>query len=297
MVLAAGFGTRLAPLTDELPKPLVPVGDRSVIAHLADQLMAAGLQRIVVNTHHLAEVFTAEHLGTLPLPAAVSHEPRILGTAGGVAKASALLGPGDVLVCNGDIIARLDLAGLLAHHVQSRAMVSLAVDMQPVGHGTVGLDANHRVVRLRGQRFGEEKAGADFAGYHVIAAEFRAQLPVEGCLVGDVYLPALKRGEFICGVPVVSGWTDIGTPRALLLANLDWLEHRKLEHFVAPGAQIGAQVELAHTVVCSNAVIQGRGKLERCLVLPNAQTRAPQADCLVLPSGCSLAEQRPTDCR
>ncbi len=94
MILAAGLGTRLRPLTDLLPKPLVPVGDRPAVAHVAERLAAAGIREVVLNTHHLAGAFTAEILAGLPIALRVVHEREILGTAGGVANASALLGDG-----------------------------------------------------------------------------------------------------------------------------------------------------------------------------------------------------------
>lgn len=153
MILAAGLGTRLRPLTDELPKPLVPLGDRPAIAHIAARLAAAGIARAVVNTHHLAEAFTRERLAALPIEAVVLHEPVVLGTAGGVANAAGALGSGDVLVWNGDILADLDAAALLAAHAAGGAIATLAVAPRPAGEGTVGVDAAGGVVRLRGERF------------------------------------------------------------------------------------------------------------------------------------------------
>src|SRR2546426_402753 len=105
MILAAGLGTRLRPLTDELPKPLVPVGDRPAVAHIADSLTRAGIRDAVINTHHLAEAFSPDRLAALPLRLRVIHEPTILGTGGGVANAAPWLGAGDVILWNGDILA------------------------------------------------------------------------------------------------------------------------------------------------------------------------------------------------
>src|SRR6185437_12238506 len=94
--------------------PLVPVGDRPVIAHVAARLAASGVREAVINVHHLAEAFTADRLASLPLALEVVHEPEILGTAGGVANAAALLGGGDVVVWNADILADVDVGALVA---------------------------------------------------------------------------------------------------------------------------------------------------------------------------------------
>ncbi len=76
MILAAGLGTRLRPLTDELPKPLVPVGDRPALAHVAARLAAAGIREAVINVHHLAAAFTPAILAAMPLVLRVSTSPR-----------------------------------------------------------------------------------------------------------------------------------------------------------------------------------------------------------------------------
>src|ERR1700744_4736917 len=116
MILAAGLGTRLRPPTDELPKPLVPVGERSVGAHVAARLAQAGIREAVLNTHPLAAAFTPERLAGLPLSLRVIHETEVLGTAGGVANAADLLGDGDVVVWNGDILADVDVTALASAH-------------------------------------------------------------------------------------------------------------------------------------------------------------------------------------
>src|SRR3954454_11538931 len=105
MILCAGLGTRLRPLTDELAKPMVPVGDAPALAHVALRVRLAAPARIVVNVHHRPDdVRTwAEREGIV-----VSQEAELLGTAGGVARAAELLGDGDVLVWNGDILSELD---------------------------------------------------------------------------------------------------------------------------------------------------------------------------------------------
>src|SRR5262249_14884373 len=105
MILAAGLGTRLRPLTDQLPKPLVPVGDRPAAAPVAARLAAPGVREAAINVHHLAVAFTPERLAAVPIALHVIHEPEILGTAGGVANAAAVLGDGDVVVWNADVLA------------------------------------------------------------------------------------------------------------------------------------------------------------------------------------------------
>lgn len=277
MVLAAGLGTRLRPLTDELPKPLVPVGDRPVLAHIAELLHRVGVERLVVNTHHRADAFTPQLLGLLPVPCRVLHEPTILGTAGGVANAREALGEGDVLVCNGDILADVDLPRLLAEHRRSGAVATLAV-CAPTGaaeRGTVGLDRVGRVVRLRQERYGEERSSADFVGIQVVAPELRRRLPPSGCLVGDGYQPALRAGLEVRAVDAAAAWQDIGNLQGYLRANLTWLARHGGPRFVAASAQVAPAVDVRRSLVGSEARVEGTGVLRECVVWPGAVARAP----------------------
>lgn len=281
MILAAGLGTRLRPLTDELPKPLVPVGDRPAVAHVAARLAAAGITEAVLNTHHLAEAFTPAVLASLPLALRVVHEPSILGTGGGVANAAPLLGGGDVVVWNGDILASVDLAAMIAHHRASRAPATLAVAPRPLGEGTVGLGEGGRVVRLRGERFGDEIASGDFLGIYVLGEPFRARLPTPGCLVGDGCLPALREGLRLATFTHAEPWDDIGSLASYLAANSRWLARTGRRSYVAPGARVGEGIDVTGSVIGAGAEISGTGALRNVVVWPGARAEAPLENAVV----------------
>ena len=284
MVLAAGFGTRLRPLTEELPKPLVPIGDRSMLEHVVERLRQAGVRRVVINTHHLPERYDGRVLERLGLDTVLVHETRIRGTAGGVAGAQQALGEGEVLVCNGDTLAELDYAELLAAHRRHGAYATLAVrGALAAGSGTVGLGEGGRIARLRAGRFGDEHAGADFVGAQVLSVQARRDLPAEGCLVGDLYLPSLCRGERVLAAPLVRAFSDVGTPAAYLAANLQWLARREARSFVGEQAEVAEGVELIDSVVGARSRVLGRGRVERCVIWPGATAQAPLADAVITP--------------
>jgi mannose-1-phosphate guanylyltransferase len=273
MVLAAGLGTRLRPLTDLRAKPLVPVGDRPALAHVLDRLRAAGIPQVVVNAHHHAEqlrTFARTHPGM-----ALSEETALLGTAGGIAHARDLLGAGDVLLWNADIVADVDLRALLAAHGDEATLV---VQPLPRGQGSVGTDARGRVVRLRRERFGEEERGGEFLGIHVLGAGLRARLPERGGLIEDVYIPALARGATLRTLPFHGAWRDIGTVESYLDANMAWLAARGLESWIGPGARVAEGVRLEGAVVGEGASVTGQGALRRCVVWPGANAAAPLDD-------------------
>ncbi len=282
IVLCAGFGTRLRPLTDELPKPLVPVGDRSILEHAIAHLVGVGFTEIVINVHHLAGVFERVLAGCA-VPVRVVTEPDIKGTAGGVAGARRHLQRDPVLVWNGDILVEppLDqlLAGCMPHSF------CLGVAPRGMGEGTVGLDEAGHVVRLRGERFGTEVRGGDYVGVLALGAQVRDSLPEHGCLFGDAALPLLRAGGVITSALVTGPWTDAGDARSLAAANWAWLAARGLDGFIADGVELRAGVQLRQSVVGAGARILGQGVLERCVVCPGATVSAPLQDAIVAPSG------------
>ncbi len=282
MVLAAGLGSRLRPLTEILPKPLVPVGDRPALAHVLERVAAAGLGRVVVNAHHGLEKLE-EFLAGYP-SVALSPEPELLGTAGGVAAAAALLGDGDVLVWNADILATVDPAALVAAHAAApERAATLVVQRREPGSGSVGLDATGRVVRLRGERVADEASGGEFSGIHVLGAGLRRTLPDRGCLVGDTYIPAMRGGARLQAFVWEGAFFDIGSVASYVEANLAWLASRRLAHWTGPGARLEPGVTLVRTVVGAGAAAQGPGALEGCVVWPGASAQAPLAHAVVAP--------------
>jgi mannose-1-phosphate guanylyltransferase len=274
MVLAAGLGTRLRPLSDLRAKPLVPVGDRPALAHVLDRLRAAGVTRIVVNAHHRAPDVRA-FVEAQPGDLAVSEEPDLLGTAGGLAQARHLLGEGDVLVWNADILATVDARELVEAHARDAPAATLVVQAMARGAGSVGLDAAGRVVRLRQERFGDEASGAEFLGIHVLGADLRALLPARGGLIEDVYVPAVARGAVLRALPHGDRWHDIGTVAAYREANLAWLDARGLASWSGAGARISEGVTLDRSVVGAGATVEGTGVLAGCVVWPGARATAP----------------------
>ncbi|MBX3181382.1 MAG: NTP transferase domain-containing protein [Polyangiaceae bacterium] len=266
MVLCAGFGTRLRPLTEERPKPLVPLGDHPLLAHVTRRLAQAGVTELKLNVHHLKEEFD-NLINELEIRPQVIHEPEIRGTAGGVAGAG--FGARPVLVWNGDIWCDPPLAELCA----STAPITLLCAPRAVGEGSVGVGRSKQVVRLRGERFGEEVMGADFVGISRLSAEVVQALPEQGCLIGDVALPRLRGGQPVMTLPFTGEWSDLGTLGSYLEVNSRWLGERP--SWVGEGAVIAPEVTLLRSVVGAGARVLGHGALEGCVVWPGAVAEAP----------------------
>jgi mannose-1-phosphate guanylyltransferase len=296
MVLAAGQGARLRPLTDERPKPLVPFGDRTLLEHALARLGPEFLPA-VVNAHHLSSIFLAL-TRTFASMFELVVEPELRGTAGGVAGARELFGSGPIAVTNADVLAPVDVPRLLDETPEDG--LCLAVIVRPRGEGAVGLGADGRVVRLRGERFGEETAGADYVCSLGIGRRVLEALPARGCLIGDVALPLARRGAPLVTLRVEGEWLAPGDGIVPYLdAHLAWLRQRvaapldsvTLPSYVASDATIAAGVELDSCVIGQGARVMGEGRCERVVAWPGARFSAPLADAVVT-SGGRIVERR-----
>ncbi len=279
MLLCAGLGTRLRPLTDRLPKPLLPVGDRPALGHLVAELLRQGESVAVANSHWLGEELVTFANG-LSFTLTLSNEPHLLGVAGGVSAARSQL-EAPVAIWNGDILCERPPLAQLRRAADEVDDICLAVAPRDAAQqGTVGLGASGEVVRLRGETFGREVSGGDYVGLWGASASALQRLPSPGCLIGDYCLSRLRDGKSVRTLPYARRWYDIGSPRSYLEANLEWLARSgdsQASH-LGPDARVGPGVELDRCVVGAGARVQGDGRLSRCVVWPGAVATAPQQD-------------------
>ncbi len=228
MVLAAGKGTRLAPLTDTLPKPLMSVGGRPLLEHILEFLRAGGIEEVVINLHHLGQRIE-ETIGDgsrLGVRVRYSWEREILDTGGGIKQAEPLLGNEAFVVCNGDSLLELPLADVIAHHAASGAIATLAVRPTPdaARYGLVELDARDRVRRISGRpdvAIDEPLRGFMFPGLHVMEPEIFQWMDA-GAAFGvarETYPRLLAAGRTIAGFVTEARWINIDTPDALAAAD------------------------------------------------------------------------------
>ncbi len=283
MILCAGFGERLRPLTEELPKPLVPVGDRSVLAHACGALARAGYSTALANTHWLPEKFS-EITSELPLALTLIHEAAIRGVAGAVGGArTGLAAP--LIVWNGDILIDDPPLAQLVERAGQTGDICLAV--APVsGSGSVGLDAQGRLVRVRGQSFGVEVRQADYVGLFALGARGLAAMPVQGDLFTDYCVPLLRRGGAVDTVSIGGRWHEVGSMKGYLDANQHWLSHHANHgerSFVHPTARVAPGVRLSGSVVGAGAQVDGAGAVEGSVIWPGAAVSAPLRDTVVTP--------------
>lgn len=275
-ILAAGEGTRLRPLTDRLPKPLVPVAGRPLLAYGLDALARLGIETVGINAFHLAD----------SLPKALAQrseslrfvfEETLQGTGGGVRGIAAVLPSGTLVVVNGDALFDFDLAPILARHRARGAMGTLVLRAVPSssGFGRVGIDAAGRVRRIA-EIEGPDAArvtlriGA-FTGVQIVEPALIAAIPGGACdILRSAWRQRLGEGAALYGdfVAPDSVWVDVGTPDRYREAHRVFLDGL-LPAAHLPAADVAGRRVDERAWVADDAVLVGP-----CAVLAGARIGA-----------------------
>ena len=318
MLLSAGLGTRLGALSDERPKPMLPVCNLPILRYGVALLVGHGIRDIVINLHHRADVIERELGDGAALGARIRYlrETSILGTGGGLKHALRLLDPDHTdepfLSLNGKLIFDVDLHALLAAYRRAAGVLGMMVVRHvpdALAWGAVQVDTSGPVPQVRdvlGQ--GEHR----FAGVHVTRPSVVRRLPDgEACMIRQGYLPWLRAGETVAAFVAGDGYfAEHSTPRSYLQSNLDLLAGPVLRfppgalagvdpavrvgpgaEIVAPmciaaGAEIGAGAVVGPQVVVGDgAVIEPGARIERAVVWSRARVAGDRAyqRCIVTP--------------
>ncbi|HMI92421.1 MAG TPA: NDP-sugar synthase [Polyangiales bacterium] len=300
MLVAAGFGTRLDPLTRELPKPALPVANRPVAWFACDQLARHGVRELVANTHHLAATLERELAAVCPpgLQLRFLHEPAILGTGGGVRNAWSATRTEPLIAFNAKLVFGPDLTRALAEHRACGALATLVLRPCPPdsAFAPVWADQQGRVHAIRAHE--PPFAGLQrymWTGVQVLEPRAFSDLPAQGDIFEHAYLPWLARGERIHGVIDHAPWIDVGvTPRHYLDANLafargelSWpgLPEPRDGVLAAPSAIIGDGARLDQVVLGAGAVVEPGAKLTRVVLWPGAHATTTLQDSILTTNG------------
>ena len=298
IILAAGLGTRLRPLTERFPKPLISVCNQPLLGHIIRKMFDAGLSELAINTHHLPEAVNS-FVKALPDSSRIKlfHEPEILGTGGPLINAKALLASGDAfLLHNGDILAGIDLSSLLRKHLESGAMVTMALLDGP--ENRVSISPDGLVLDILG-RLGDcsEKARLlTYAGVAAFSTSFFSHLPdlpVKTSLI-DAFLSAISSTPGALRAFVLEPgtyWNDLGTAEQYWNAHRDILLKNSLKlggasipekgALLCPeGAKLDPSAHLSGFVSLAPGCSVGEGAdICNCVVLPGAHIAAGDYRC------------------
>ena len=229
MVLAAGLGKRMRPLTDTLPKPLVPVAGKALIDHVLDRLADAGVTKAVVNVHHMADAIEA-HLKGRTRPRIVISDERgeLLDTGGGVVKALPLLGEKPFFHVNSDTIwiegvtPNLVRLAAMFDPAQMDAVVLLAATAASIGYEGRGDFTMAPDGRLK-RRLEREVVPFVYAGAAVLSPSLFADAPAGAFSLNRMFDRAIETGRLF-GLRLEGTWMHVGTPAAIRAAETAILE-------------------------------------------------------------------------
>ncbi|MGD9850059.1 MAG: NDP-sugar synthase [Nitrospirales bacterium] len=221
MILAAGFGTRLRPLTNTVPKPLLPVGENPLIVWNLLLLRTYGIRQVIINLHYLGHLIQ-ETLGNgvkWGMDITYSHEPDILGTGGGLRKALEFFEDQPFLVINGDTLIDLNVQALMNFHREQQGVATLVLRDDPEAErwGVVECDRQHRLLRINGKGMSEVQQDTFivrrmFAGVHVLDPGLLQNEPEKGSFsIIETYTKALANGSCLFGFVHAGYWSDVGT--------------------------------------------------------------------------------------
>jgi mannose-1-phosphate guanylyltransferase len=215
-VLGAGLGTRLRPLTNDCPKPLLNVAGRPIITYAMDHLLSAGVERFIVNTHHRAGMYERVFPGWnwRGIPIIFRHEPVLLDTGGGLKNIEDLLDPEEtIFVYNGDVITDLPLQRLAEAHQERKAEVTLA--LRSGGHLlNVSLDEKGEICDMRGLLGNPGVKRCQFTGLYIVEKSFLGRMEagrVESVVPVWAGMISENPGS-VAGIVIDEGeWHDIGS--------------------------------------------------------------------------------------
>lgn len=307
------MGTRLRPLTERLPKPLVPLFHRPLAEWALAACAAAGIDRFAVNTHHLAaawEDFGAEPAAGPPLPAggnglpglrrawqgrelALYHEPELLETGGGLKNIEPWLAGEPVLVHNGDIFSTMPLAKLIAAHEASGLPVTLALRSAGEARHIAVDAAGTRCTDIRG-RLGRAEGTHVFSGVWCATPEFLAMLP-PCCKVSVIpaFLELARTGRL--GVVTLDEglWLDLGDRRSYLQAHRE----QNLGPALHPLARIEAGAAVQRSVVGPRALVRAGAVIRDSVIWPGAEVAGDAIldGCVVCSAGPVRGQWRDAD--
>ncbi len=237
LILAAGFGSRLKPITNDLPKPLIPVVNVPVIEYNIRFLKYFGVTEFFVNLHHNGQKIKA-YLGNgkkWGVSITYLEEKEILGTAGAIGSLRDFIDDTFVVV-NSDTIFDFDFDVMSAFHRSQGALATLGfVPASPSDSRAVVFVKDDRVVRLLDQSVDSLNydGNAIFTGIHIVEPGIFEYIPenIFVSITNDVYAPMVGRNELIAGFFIPGDWWDMGTPNSFLKCNFDLLKKKKVTYF------------------------------------------------------------------
>jgi NDP-sugar pyrophosphorylase family protein len=272
MVLAAGLGLRMRPLTLLRAKPALPVLNRPLLHWTLELLARHGVTDVIMNVHHLPQTVTEAvgDGGAFGLRVSFAHEERLLGTGGGPRAVRDFFGDEPFLLVNGDMLFNFDLQGLMARHRGrgARATLALLRNPDPRVYGAVVTDRTGQVLSLAGRPRRARGTVSLFTGVHALdpaLLDLLSEGPSDNVL--DLYAPLVAAGGRVDGVRVRGTWYDFGRPRLYRDTQLRLLPGRGRDRtLLDPDAHVSSAARLRRSVVGAGTRVASGARVDRSIL-------------------------------
>lgn len=279
IVLAGGFGTRLKPLTERMPKPLLPVAGRPCIDFVLRSLVSAGFRQIIVATSYMSDRVMKRIGDGLEYDASIlySFEATPAGTAGAVKRVADFIDE-TFVVASGDVLADVDIRDLYESHRRTGTLATMALTrvQDPTEFGIVDLDEEGRIVRFK-EKPASEEVFSDLvnAGIYVLEPEVLDIIPEAKPFdfSKDVFPRLLESGKPVYGVELDGLWMDIGRPRDLWRASMEVIRQR------------GKELSMKGVKCQGSILLSGEATVEEGVEIQGPSFIGPRA---VLSRGCRV---------
>ena len=276
--MAGGEGTRLRPLTLDVPKPFIRVAGKPAIEYALERLVEAGVKDIIVTTFYKPERLINHLGGGARLKARIfySVEDEAMGTAGGVAKCLPLIGDDTTIVLSGDVIADVDVRKLVEAHRKSGAIASMALtEVENVSEfGIVGLDDTGRIVKFKEKPKTPEETFSKLinTGIYVLEPEALRAVPQGETFdfSKQLFPKLLEQGKHLQGIPIEGFWMDVGRPADLLKAS-QVLGERHQRAAKMDGAKVDAKAKVTRADLYHGVAVEANAQVEDCILYDNAR--------------------------
>ena len=304
VVMAGGEGTRLRPLTLDVPKPFLRVAGKPAIEYALEALVDAGVKDIIVTTFYKPERLMQHLSGGSRLGARIfySVEDEAMGTAGGVRKCLPLIGEDVTVVLSGDVIADINVKALVDAHVKSGAVATMALTRveNPSEFGIVGLDNTGRIVRFKEKPKTKEETFSNLvnAGIYVLGPEALREIP-EGEVFDfskQLFPKLLDSGKKLQGVTLEGFWMDVGRPSDLVKASAE-LGQRRNRGAVREG-KVSGNATLQNVDLYAGSAVEENAEVTDCILYDNARVEAKAVvrNSILSPDAVVGAGAKVTDC-
>jgi mannose-1-phosphate guanylyltransferase len=264
MVLAAGVGSRLEPLTNQVPKPMVPVGNRPVLEHIFDLLQRHGITEVYSNLWYLPEQIR-DYFGDgskFGIKLQYLHERELSGDAGGVRACKDFLGKSTSIILMGDLLTDANLTDVICEHKEKKALATIALkQVDDVQHFGIAVTDERGFITGFQEKPQPHEALSNHAstGIYVLEPEVFNHIPESGAYgFGRQLFPSLvAAGLPILGAPIDQYyWSDVGTINQYRLSNFDALEGRV--RITLPGTKMPYGYMQENAILSADAIIEGR---------------------------------------